>query len=176
MAQPRECGGCSWSCSCPPLWVGTVGRSGESPRQNSAAGQFLARWRGRVVHAEPAVHHVLVADPPELLECAEAAVHRSSAVAGLRTAMVLASAARSPAAGDRAARVSRAEARGGRASGRGRAVRSHGRCALSRQLALRPGGSAHRCSTESPSSRGAADRRRSGRARAPSQIAALGNV
>ena len=49
--------------------------------------------------------------------------------------------------------MSRAEARGGRASGRGRAVRSHGRCALSRQLALRPGGSAHRCSTESPSSR-----------------------
>ena len=49
---------------------------------------------------------------------------------------------RSPAAGDRAARVSRASACGGRASGRGRAVRSQRRCALSRQPAVRPGGSA----------------------------------
>ena len=38
--------------------------------------------------------------------------------------------------------MSRAGACGGRASGRGRAVRSQRRCALSRQLAVHPGGSA----------------------------------
>eukprot|EP00964_Phaeocystis_antarctica_P064219 scaffold38609_cov30-Phaeocystis_antarctica.AAC.1 len=67
-----------------------------------------------------------------------------------------ASTARSPAGGDRAARVERergVRACRGRALGHGRAMRWRGRCAHSRQLGIRPSGPGYRRSSESPSSR-----------------------
>ena len=98
-----------------------------------------------------------------------------------RLAASTSSTRRSPAGGDRAARVEREQgvrACGVRASGHGRAMRWRGRCAHSRQLGIRPSGSGYRRSSESPSSRA---RRGSSaaighRAREPSGVAAAGHV
>ena len=92
-----------------------------------------------------------------------------------------ASTARSPAGGDRAARVERERgmrACGGRASGHGRAMRWRGRCAHSRQLGIRPSGGRVIGAPVSRrrQGRGAAHRRRLGRARVPSGVAAAGHV
>ena len=92
-----------------------------------------------------------------------------------------ASTARSPAGGDRSARVKRERgmrACGGRASGHGRAMRWRGRCAHSRQLGIRPSGGRVIGAPVSRrrQGRGAAHRRRLGRARVPSGVAAAGHV
>ena len=91
-----------------------------------------------------------------------------------------ASTARSPAGGDRSARVKRergVRACGGRASGHGQAVRWRGRCAHSRQLVSAQVGRVIGAPvSRRRQGRGAAHRRRLGRARVPSGGAAAGNV
>ena len=91
-----------------------------------------------------------------------------------------ASTARSPAGGDRAARVERergVRACGGRASGHGRAMRWRGRCAHSRQLVSTQLGRVIGAPvSRRRQGRGAAHRRRLGRARVPSGVAAAGHV
>ena len=99
-----------------------------------------------------------------------------------RLAASTSSTARSPAGGDRAARVEREQgvrACGVRASGHGRAMRWRGRCAHSRQLGMESaqvGRVIGAPVSRRRQGRGAAHRRRLGRARVPSGVAAAGHV